>query len=139
MNNKIFLVGLVFAVFFLSGCTDAGLGTAQMKDCGNDEECFTEALVNCQPAKFVLADNEAEVYSEIRGGTTQMCTIYTKYLKATFLPELEGKEMECQMPVEESALELWAENITGLSDMCTGSLVEEMEKMSELYGDIELD
>ena len=120
MKKSFLIIGLLTAVILMVGGCD---GTVGMKDCGSDYECFTDAFLNCTPAKLTMSVGEGEyvteTYSEIRGGTKTACKFYMKYIKAP-IKEYEGTYMECVVPVVEGA--------EPDPDACSGTLIDLMEQ-----------
>lgn len=100
---------IIIAVFILSGCSPSLTESPStiMKDCSSDNNCFADAALKCSLAKIVTifdagTANEIRTQMEIRGGTKYQCKVYTKYLKFGPNPELEGKDMECVIPIKDS-------------------------------------
>lgn len=112
MNLKyaLSLISILLAVFLISGC----LGGSAAKDCGDDMICFVEAAQTCTPAKLTVLESGSLVYMEIKGGTTDACTVYYDYDMDTV-----GKmDMTCTTPTTQIAIS----SPDALCDYCSGSL-----------------
>jgi len=84
----------------------------------------------CIPLKDIItigADNEIEIFFEIKGEAEGYCEIYEKILKDTTGHGLEGKEMTCFFPSDSIALgTLQGER---MGDYCSGSLVDSIKDL----------
>lgn len=106
------LIGLVVVVTLLSGCT----GSAA-KDCGEDIQCFAEAAETCTPAKVTVSGSGMSMYSEIKGGTIEACTVYYEY----DLGALGKVDMTCTAP---TTTQIDTSDPQALCDICTGSMLQ---------------
>lgn len=145
------IIALLFvcAAIAFSGCVSDS-GTPQMVDCGNDRECFEENMRTCTPSRFTYTLGEEEDLrfsmeglSEVRGLEGEDCVLYGKVISMDFseeipeelresVPDLEGKEMTCRIPMgvisgEEDALSAMSPDNT----YCEGSYVDTMEEFVE--------
>ena len=131
---------LILAIALIAGCVgiEAGL---QLKDCGSDAACFTEASANCTPAKIrtttVNAGMTIIIYSSVHGGNLTACEYYMKYediqlpsgASAMYVSQanlLRGKEITCVIPAQPNGLFSGVSSISAgaITTVCTGSFVD---------------
>lgn len=130
-----------------------------MKDCGNDENCFKEAVKTCERAKMTYSQTDQqgtfEFYAESRGMKGADCLFYFRVATARFelaeepetevernlvetlqglFRELEGKAMTCKIPKEQAAGTVGSTGISSAEsqkEYCTGPLVGAFEALTE--------
>jgi len=161
VKSKFLALG-VLALAVIAGIIFVSKLLNPMKDCGNDTDCFQEAVKDCERAKITYSQAEEgqgsfEFYAESRGAKGTDCMFYFKVAKARFeleeepeseierellaalqglFRELEGKHMTCKVPKEQAAGTVASTGISSAEsqeEYCTGSLVGAFEALEEAY------
>jgi len=131
---------LILAIVLIAGCVGSET-SLQLKDCGSDAACFTEASANCTPAKIRTTDVNSGVtiimYSSVHGGNLTACEYYMKYediqlpsnasaMYASQANLLRGKDITCVIPVQSGGMLSSLSSIasSAITTVCRGSLVD---------------
>jgi len=154
LHKKFLLLVLLLCFAFLSACIE---GQLQLKDCGNDKECFDNAAKQCMPAKVLISEERngtlTKLYLESRGESADGCEFYYQIQKLQVVlskPEsererelqeeffaiiktVEGKDMVCRFPkqlVEDknSPMDIEAAEI---NQYCEGELIIALQDMQQ--------
>ena len=135
-----------------SGAKNCGISTKLGDEAYN---CFEEALLECEPAKMSLHQQDTGLISKIdyavKGGTKESCTIYmrideisiTEEVKAIapgeqlnelqeILDKMSNKDMTCPgIDVTNATSLLSFSSADQMKEKCSGSLIEAMEEISQ--------
>ena len=138
---------IIIAMFFLIGCVqepEEPEPVLDLKDCGNDILCFRDSTLKCEKAKVEVTQKAGNIsltlYSDIRGGTVESCTIYQKIIdiqipegtdafQAMAINVMKGADATCVGPVDKigsGTLEEFEEYFE-----CEGTLFEIMKLTSQ--------
>jgi hypothetical protein len=138
---------LIVATVLIAGCVGSET-SLQLKDCGNDTECFAEASANCTPAKITTSPVNSGVtvimYSSVHGGNLTACEYYMKYAdiqlpsnaSAMYVSQanlLRGKEITCVIPANPGGLLSGPSSLSSnaITTVCRGSLIDAL--MGSMY------
>lgn len=104
------------------------------KNCGENKDCFDNALQRCKAARFITIKNN-NIYSyTIKGSSFGKCVLVIKMEQAAIGTEseikqlLEGKSMVCKIPKTETS-KVKLEELEDLIGYCTGPLKEGMYEL----------
>lgn len=129
----------------------------QLKDCGNDKECFDNAAQQCMPAKVLLAEEKNSTYSELyiesRGEKGNECEFYYKLQKLqvklsepksekekalqdkffAIIKTVEGKDMVCKFPKDMFADKKSPADVqtAEIDRHCKGELINALQEMQQ--------
>jgi len=133
-NNKILI--LIIVTILLIGIIAFGYfywlpekeNQQQTVDCGNSDECFTNYVKTCAPAKAEISDQDITYIETIEGYTDNDCILTLTYTEAP-LTNLVGKEMTCRVP--KSNLDNFKNYLQGdmMKKSCQGTLIDLMNQM----------
>jgi hypothetical protein len=138
IKNEAFLFAALIVVILASGC----LSLLQPKDCGNNETCFSDALVSCEHAVVKTVTKEERLgeliaryilSAETKGMMDGACIFGAKMDRLDMtgnitkapdelfsaLISVAGKEVECKADVP---IELSMQGIMNASKSCDGEL-----------------
>jgi len=146
MRKEILLSLPIVAIVALSGCIQIPElfpeDLTEFKDCGNSEECITNALENCEKAFATTAEGPNEgpkmmVKIVVYGIEQEMCKAKFKIetvdvsgvpaesavLAQLMVTMLQGKEMICMLPPDNTTI---IQGFQGeqMFEYCSGSLID---------------
>lgn len=128
---KFLLLGVLIIVFIVL------VVLTYTKDCGEDRECFDDAVQRGLKAKTISYDDMNKYLYEVDGSRDDNCMITVHLLEvgmevdAKIKDRLVNKGMVCEVPV---GVDMY--NVKELSVFCTGPLKEVLLQMTveRLYG-----
>ncbi len=123
---------LLFLVIISAGCAQKSVKSNDVKDCGTNGQCFSEAFRTCAKAAMTVSLNSDVVQAyEILGLQAGRCAIKTQYIK-NVSPDLTGKEGVClydnSLSYEAATLQLIQDS--RISGYCSGSLYDAIKEMT---------
>lgn len=113
-----------------------------MINCGTDMTCLENAAQTCTPAQGTSVSGSGGItvksLVKILGMSGDKCKFYLEIQQApTILGlELEGKSMTCEVPIADvkSMVSVNTTSRIGDATACSGSLIDEFEKLSASFG-----